>query len=229
MSDRTCSIEGCSGKHRGRGWCQTHYMRWRKYGDPEHVVRKMVYADLKLCRKCQQEKPRSEFWRARENWDGLRTTCKICTASSNAKWRQQNKARISETSARYWITHKDRLKQYDRERRVRTKVAKSRTDAAWRERNRERVIWYNRMNLSRTRAEWGVDFTVEQLVERMDFFGRKCWICRAETNGIDHVKPIVVGGPHLLANLRPCCPSCNARKGGVWPITSSRLSRWRAS
>ena len=34
MSDRTCSIAGCSKPSRARGWCQAHYALWRKNGDP---------------------------------------------------------------------------------------------------------------------------------------------------------------------------------------------------
>jgi hypothetical protein len=30
----TCSVEGCALPVRDRGWCHTHYVRWRKYGDP---------------------------------------------------------------------------------------------------------------------------------------------------------------------------------------------------
>lgn len=41
MTQRTCNVPSCdrdgSGtKGGGRGWCATHYMRWRRHGDPEH-------------------------------------------------------------------------------------------------------------------------------------------------------------------------------------------------
>lgn len=32
-----CNIKGCGRKHRARGWCNTHYMRWLNHGDPNHV------------------------------------------------------------------------------------------------------------------------------------------------------------------------------------------------
>lgn len=34
MSERTCSVEGCERPAHARGWCPSHYARWRKYGDP---------------------------------------------------------------------------------------------------------------------------------------------------------------------------------------------------
>lgn len=33
----TCTLEGCGAKHRSRGYCQRHYMRWWKTGDPGPV------------------------------------------------------------------------------------------------------------------------------------------------------------------------------------------------
>ena len=33
----SCSIEGCSGYRYARGFCESHYVKWRKYGDPLRI------------------------------------------------------------------------------------------------------------------------------------------------------------------------------------------------
>jgi len=35
-----CSIEGCGQPINCRGWCPTHYGRWKRHGDPNHEPRK---------------------------------------------------------------------------------------------------------------------------------------------------------------------------------------------
>jgi hypothetical protein len=39
MSDLTCSIEDCAKPKSVRGWCQMHYTRWRRQGDPTKVLK----------------------------------------------------------------------------------------------------------------------------------------------------------------------------------------------
>lgn len=39
MSDRTCSVEGCDKSVKSRGWCNTHYERWRLRGKPDDPIR----------------------------------------------------------------------------------------------------------------------------------------------------------------------------------------------
>lgn len=39
MAGRGCSIAGCLRPVAKRGWCGTHYQRWRRHGDPLHESR----------------------------------------------------------------------------------------------------------------------------------------------------------------------------------------------
>lgn len=34
MRRKTCSVKGCDCQSISRGWCNKHWQRWRKYGDP---------------------------------------------------------------------------------------------------------------------------------------------------------------------------------------------------
>jgi hypothetical protein len=34
VASKVCSVEGCTRKHKGRGWCNAHYQRWNLKGDP---------------------------------------------------------------------------------------------------------------------------------------------------------------------------------------------------
>ena len=36
--DARCTVDGCSRPLLARGWCSTHYSRWRTHGDPVVAV-----------------------------------------------------------------------------------------------------------------------------------------------------------------------------------------------
>jgi 5-methylcytosine-specific restriction enzyme A len=44
--------------------------------------------------------------------------------------------------------------------------------------------------------------------------GHRCQKCGAPATEVDHIVPLYVGGPNLLANLRSLCQSCHRRVTG---------------
>lgn len=38
LTERACSVNGCDRRAQSRGWCNTHYGRWLRHGDPGRVI-----------------------------------------------------------------------------------------------------------------------------------------------------------------------------------------------
>jgi 5-methylcytosine-specific restriction endonuclease McrA len=51
-----------------------------------------------------------------------------------------------------------------------------------------------------------------QVAARWAYYGGRCWMCGAQADTMDHVKPIAKGGSNHPSNLRPACNGCNGRK-----------------
>ena len=49
MVDSTCSVDGCEDPAKARGWCNTHYERWRRSGR-EPVKNRLYYQNDGFCR-----------------------------------------------------------------------------------------------------------------------------------------------------------------------------------
>lgn len=90
----------------------------------------------------------------------------------------------------------------------------------WRNPNRYRE--HSRRRLALKAAASIVPFTTEQLQAKCSYWGNRCWMCGGPQEAIDHVKPLSKGGPHVLANLRPACWSCNSSKHNTWPYPTHR-------
>lgn len=62
-------------------------------------------------------------------------------------------------------------------------------------------------------------YTMEQWEGRLNFYGRRCYLCGCDWDAltpshrtIDHVIPLSKGGTNWPANLRPACRPCNSGK-----------------
>jgi len=73
MDHEECTIEGCESPTIARGYCQTHYKRFRRYGDANFRIRIQAYTG-ELCKHpdgCERN-ARKDGW-CKMHYDRLRT------------------------------------------------------------------------------------------------------------------------------------------------------------
>ena len=64
----TCSIDGCEKPSRTRGWCHTHYTRWRSHGDPLVTLTHSNPEDSFIARVAWSGE--HLLWTGTTSWDG---------------------------------------------------------------------------------------------------------------------------------------------------------------
>jgi hypothetical protein len=70
LADR-CSVDGCSGRHYARSWCQSHYERWLRNGDVmPRVVRHTGTDAERLLAKVKKTTGGCWEWQASRNPKG---------------------------------------------------------------------------------------------------------------------------------------------------------------
>lgn len=182
--------------------------RYRKIVTGEHTPVKRTPIE------CGTEAGYRRHIRRKEN------SCKACKAAHTAARRAYLEANPEKA---------ERYRQYNREYSKRPEVRKR--FIAWLTEQRKTPgtpEYYRRRAYSLRRsaelrgsgASYGV--TRAGLAGKLAVWGGRCWICHNELDNTtltwDHVKPVSKGGVDILANLRPCCRSCNARKKDKWPL-----------
>ena len=70
----------------------------------------------RVCRKCGQEKPLSEFVKDKTCALGYSHTCKQCNAERNRKWRAANPEKIREYKRKRYAANPEKVREYKRKR-----------------------------------------------------------------------------------------------------------------
>lgn len=81
-----CSLDGCSEPAIARGWCGTHWARWRRTGDPgpaEINPPRFRKGNLTRCRVCELFKPPEDMKPDAQRPLGVDTLCRDCSARYN--------------------------------------------------------------------------------------------------------------------------------------------------
>jgi 5-methylcytosine-specific restriction endonuclease McrA len=193
--------------------------------------------DCKQCSHCMSIKPIDAFHRrgiGRTSW------CKECISERNrttraanldaareygrlraAKWRAANPDRWREIASKSQRAKRgkdgDAVRAYHRRWAAANLDKVRRWSREWRLENPEAIREKSRRRRAALVSATCQRFTLPQLQSRLAAFGPACAYCGDDFDHIDHVKPLALGGPHMLANLRPACASCNLRKGAMSP------------
>lgn len=231
-----CSIEGCGRPVRQRGWCNRHYLRWQRHGDPlagRPPWDEFTVPPEKACRNCGVVKPLEQFATRSSARDGKSAWCKECFQRQyrkNVELRAEQRQAWTAANPEYFKNHY----LANRERRIAQSTAYVREhreerrayEAKYRADNRDRLneisaAYQRRTGHKYSRARSAAKRTrVIDVVDRREVYrlgDGLCGICREpvefETFHVDHIIPLSRGGEHSYANTQPSHPVCNLRKG----------------
>ena len=203
---------------------------------------------MKTCAKCGALKDYAACGRSKQNKTGRRSRCLVCEREDYRNRYHADIERSRAIARAKAERHKEQRSAYMKEYNADAgKAVRSNYVAAHRaevnanslrsyyrehDRNRGRVL----RSSHRTRARYTgggviVPYTTDQLLDRFEMFGNRCWLCGTDEGiQVDHVKPLSRGGPECLSNVRPICGSCNKRKSNEWPFdpNSFRNRHFRA-
>lgn len=224
---RKCTVEGCNEKHASKGYCRSHYYRYKRYGNPSVV--KQVQAKnsdgsckIKDCKRKHHAKGycKHHHYRWVKYGDPLYirpTTCRIdgCEKPINARGLCQmhyRRLRVHGDTETTLVKRGTPCKIKGCENNNRRNGY---CEKHYKESNlyRERHRGYSAKRRSIKARVPISDFTKEDWQETLEAFENKCAYCGSDDSiEQDHVVPITKSGSHTKTNIIPACRSCNSSK-----------------
>jgi 5-methylcytosine-specific restriction endonuclease McrA len=231
-----CAIENCGRLVSKREWCNRHYLRWRRHGDPlagRPPWDEFTIPTEKACRNCGALKPLDQFATRSAARDGKSPWCKACFLEYSRAHYYPDKRSSAERyqklkpyfqayyaknrqkkidNARAWVlANPERRKEWEQKYSV---ESREKINAQSREYQRRTGHKYSRARELAKRTR------VVEKVDRREVFARAAGLCGLCGEGvdvatfhIDHIIPLARGGEHSYANTQPAHPLCNLRKG----------------
>ena len=195
---------------------------------------RMAAGGKKVCARCTKEKSTAEFRVDRARPDGLFSWCRACTNAYAQISYRKNPEPYRANARNYRRTHPEQKKAVDAAWRKANMPRVRQRSRAWKAANKQKVRegarrWalnnkaVVKLRSARRRAlqkslQIGV-VTRDGIAGRFEVYGGMCAYCHRRTaSHLDHVKPLRLGGPHILSNFRPACALCNWRKGAKPPL-----------
>jgi hypothetical protein len=227
----TCKISGCEKRATNKGWCDGHYQRFVKHGDPlggnpsPKVLKAIDHEDgTRTCSECQVRQPLDNFHKDQRATLGRRSKCKTCRIKTTLDWYNDNRDRQVQRQrerfeANIEIARERDRKRYERDREKRIELA---TQASHKRRLRLLEAEYDRsVTRANLRKQYGDECFYCGCM--MDFGRYKRGETPTHLASIEHVVPVFDGGTHTWDNVVLACLTCNLRKN------RRTLDAWMAS
>ena len=94
---------------------------------------------MKVCKKCQEEKPLTEFYAAKSAADGRQTYCKACSRVKSMEWRAANIERARGREAAWRAANIEKVSAYNAKWRAENSEEASARVRAWQAANPDKV------------------------------------------------------------------------------------------
>lgn len=180
----------------------------------------MPTPDTKVCTKCKQRLPITNFVRDNSRTDGRYAQCKACVSAYRRKWYAENRDARLAYNVQYQAKTKAQKSAYWHKNKERFKALAKAKEAALPEEERKRLRRERSIrNDENARSRARRAAVPAESIDRNAIFerdGGHCCQCRVELNPdnwhLDHIVPLALGGPHIWANVQALCPPCNLRK-----------------
>ncbi len=188
---RICSVDGCTTKHKAKGFCMRHY-NLAHYDSIEATKRAAEWAKRNPERK----------------------------SASLAAWKTENAARVKEYNKQHYSADIEKSRKRARDYyRNNPEKAKASHDA-WVSKNREHFYLLQSRRRARQAGAEG-NHSVPEVKELYKKQRGKCAACAEslpKNFHRDHIQPLSKGGSHWISNIQLLCPTCNCQKKDKDPI-----------
>lgn len=244
-----CSIEGCEKKYEAKGYCKSHYNRFRKYGNPlatpirkEYSNRKprisyeashkiMNNVEYKKCGwECDDWYPMTEeyFYKNKSSkLDGFQPYCKECTKKKYTKWRKDpnNKEKFSKNRQRMNAKESQKA-HFDKANEKRKKEGYFNN---YYHDNKDKFKGYRFDHMHKKH-----DITDEEWEFCKEYFSNSCAYCgiteekaKKEYGHVLHMEHAINEGENDITNCLPACRKCNSQKWirdfDEWYVESNKV------
>ena len=176
---------------------------------------------MKICTRCQESKPTSEFAKRSRSRDGLSASCKLCNAAYQKKYRESSPDLKSKKKS-YTENNKDKITERDRLYREKNREAINAKRRAYRQTERAKALKRTASSRRRARLAGLPDLMPDNFMDVLiGMYGDQCMNpeCQYELSKDnplthDHVIPVTLpGSSHSIENSQLLCGRCNSSKG----------------